>query len=98
MAALVEGKLVIANNCLRIITSQGISYLPIRPPNVALRTTNPVQVVDSTGHVIAQVDTDVKLGGGEVGSDAEAILSSQLIEPLPVSCPGPYWIVAENNP
>lgn len=93
-AALVEGTLTIVDDCLRVRALEGdTSYLVIWPPHVVLNiTNNTIQVTDQENQAVAEVGEVVQLGGGEISSEAPII--QELREPLPATCPGPYWIAS----
>lgn len=89
MNALLIGKLIVRDDCLRVINEGGISYLVIWPSDATLQITNDViEILDQNGQPIAQVGGRVELGGGE-----SSIF--QLREPIPESCSGPYWVVGK---
>ena len=92
--ALLEGTLIIANVCLRVQAREGdTSYLIIWPPHVVLNITdNTIQVTDQESQAVAKVGGAVQLGGGEISTEAPMI--QELREPLPATCPGPYWIAS----
>ena len=92
--ALIEGTLIIANDCLRVQAPEGdTSYLIIWPPHVALNiTNNMIQLTDQESQAVVQVGDAVQLGGGEISPETEMV--QELREPLPAACPGPYWIAS----
>jgi hypothetical protein len=92
--ALLEGTLTIINDCLRVQAREGdTSYLIIWPPHVVLNiANNTIQVTDQESEVMAKVGEVVQLGGGEISTEAPMI--QELREPLPATCPGPYWIAS----
>ncbi|HKY55465.1 MAG TPA: hypothetical protein VJM08_14205 [Anaerolineales bacterium] len=92
--ALLEGTLIIVNDCLRVQARAGdTSYLIIWPPHVVSSITNDmIQVTDQGNGAVAQVDETVQLGGGEISPEAPMV--QELREPLPATCPGPYWIAS----
>jgi hypothetical protein len=92
--ALLEGTLIIVNDCLRVQAREGdTSYLIIWPPHVVLNiTNNTIQVTDQESQAVVQVGEVAQLGGGEIPPDAPMI--QELREPLPATCPGPYWIAS----
>lgn len=92
--ALVQGTLVIVDDCLRVQVREGdTSYLIIWPPHVVLNITgDAIQVVDQESQAVAQVGEAVELGGGETPS--ATYLVEELREPLPATCPGPYWLAS----
>ncbi len=91
MAALLVGKLVVADSCIRVNTSTGRSFLPIWPLTYSLQTHGgATEVVDGNGQFIGRIGEEVKLGGGIMTGD----ISRYLLETLPEYCRDPYWIVA----
>jgi hypothetical protein len=92
--ALIEGTLIIDNDCLRVQAREGdTSYLIIWPPHVVLNITNDtIQVTDQESRAVAQVGEAVQLGGGEIFPEAPMV--QELREPLPATCSGPYWIAS----
>jgi hypothetical protein len=96
MEALLVGELAEINSCLRVKSSEiPEEYLPIWPAGFRLSSSsNPLQVLNETGEVVAQVGQEVRLGGGEVPNDVVQEVA-QLEEPLPADCSGPYWVVGE---
>lgn len=98
-SALLEGKLVLVNGCLRANETPGeTSYLVVWPSNVVLDTkVNPIRILNKkTGQLVAQVGNQVRLGGGEVQLGAQ--IMKRLQYPLPGTCPGPYWLASEVLP
>lgn len=94
MAALIVGTLVYDDGCLRVASEGGSSHLIIWPPDVTLHATDEViEIHDADGNVVARVDEQISMGGGESGSDHWE--RGTLRAPLPEQCPGPYWIVGE---
>jgi len=90
LTAEVYGELVVLDNCLRVNTDWGTSYLLVWPPGFTLeRDGNIVKVADTImGEKAAwRVGESVWLGGGEIRS-----LDEQTRQSVPTHCPGPYWI------
>jgi hypothetical protein len=95
MEALLVGELAQVNGCLRVKSSEiPEEYLPIWPAGFRLGTSNPFQVLNEAGEVVAQVGQEVRLGGGEVPDEVVQEVA-QMEEPLPSNCLGPYWVVGE---
>ena len=93
LEALLTGELILTNGCLRVNDTDGKSILLIWHPGFSTRTHQGiVQVVDSTGQVVASVGDFVAVGGG---FDSNPTWYG-LAEPLPEECPGPYWLVGES--
>lgn len=91
MSALLVGKLVLVNGCLRVNNDEGTSYLPIWPRSFAWRTSgNTIEVIDGNGRLAARLGDHVRVGGGEMPAQ---YISKYVLQPLPESCSGPYWIV-----
>lgn len=89
MTALLIGDLVVEAGCLRIRDIYtGESRLVIWQADYFLTDNNGVlAILDETGAVAAQVGERVFLGGGE----QPALNETELRQPLPDSCGGPYW-------
>jgi hypothetical protein len=89
MQALMEGDLVLVDDCLRIGGADG--HVPIWPWDVALETDDSdVRVVGADGRVIAQVGDWLRISGGE--APAMPVVEDAA-RPLLANCPAPYWIV-----
>jgi len=95
MLALLQGKLVIREGCLRVTGGdEDAGGLVIWQPDYFLNDNDGiVEVLDREGEVVARVGEKVRMGGGEVPLTAE--LQRQLREPLPSQCEGPYWLMGE---
>jgi hypothetical protein len=96
MEALLFGNLTVVDKCIWVITEDGEPiniYLIIWPPNFTLNSgTDPAQIIDDNGNVVASIGDDVRLSGGE----HRRLLDPSVSETLPPSClGGPYWIVGE---
>lgn len=89
MTALLIGNLVVEDGCLRIRdVYTGESRLIIWQADYYLTVNDGVlAILDETGAVVAQVGGRVYLGGGE----QRAVNESEMRQPLPESCGGPYW-------
>ena len=94
MAAELIGRLTLVDGCLRVNSIYGTaSYLPIWPPEFALRAHDgEIQVLDGDGQVVAHVGQEVYMSGGE-GSAAS--MPDCVREQLPAACTGPYWVVGD---
>lgn len=89
MRALLIGKLVLVDGCLRVDSDDGDSYLVIWPQGFSLRANDKaIEIVDKNGQLVAREGDNLKIGGGELSHIAEYVL-----QPLPDNCPGPYWVV-----
>jgi hypothetical protein len=97
MAALLIGELVVEAGCLQVRTRTDTetesfleNYLIIWQADYFLTEHNGrLQILDETGAVVAEVGQTIYLGGGNVPSVDE----SQLREPIPPACTGPYWLM-----
>ncbi len=90
MLALLEGKLVLEDGCLR-----ADNYLLVWPYGFSISADGKViQIVDNTGKPIARVGDKIKLsgGGGEMPREIIANYSKELPSDR---CSGPYWIVGQ---
>jgi len=89
LTAEVYGRLVVVDDCLRVNTDHGTSYLLVWPSGFAMSMNgDAVEVADAiTGEEAAwRVGDMVWLGGGEVSN-----LDEQTRQSVPRQCPGPYW-------
>jgi hypothetical protein len=96
--ARLDGTLVVAEQCLRILaTESGTSYLPIWHADFTLGSDQGVVAIrDARGQVLWRVGDSVHIGGGEMPADAAAWAAiPALRQPPPAECPGPYWLVGE---
>lgn len=87
--ALVEGRLVLEDGCLRVDTPQGESYLVLWPPRAELREAAR-RVIDHETGATAEVGEPVRLSGGEVS--LRPFIRERLENPPPDRCRGPYWL------
>jgi len=102
MAALLIGELVVEAGCLQVGTRVDTetdsfleNYLVIWQADYFLTENNGrLQILDETGAVVAEVGETIYLGGGNVPSVDE----SQLREPIPAACTGPYWYMGSFLP
>lgn len=91
-AALLLGKLVKVDRCLRVTGGTGPGALIIWPAYVRLHIDQEtIQIRDPAGNTIAQIGDDVQLLGGEVKEDTIKA-SRELRRTVPRACPGPYWL------
>lgn len=95
MEALLCGNLVLVEGCLGVNESEtGVSYLLVWPPDWRPYVENDaIQILDGAGQVVARVEDEVCVSGGEITSFER--LDEHLRQTLPGDCPGPYWIVGE---
>ncbi|MCY0994519.1 hypothetical protein OV203_45770 [Nannocystis sp. ILAH1] len=95
MEALLSGTLIEQSGCLRVSPDgkQPGHLLIWQPGYGARRTGDRLEIVDSTGKVVARVGEPLRTGGGEVRlTDA---LRKQLKAPLDAACVGPYWLMGQ---
>jgi len=90
LTAEVYGRLILVDDCLRVNTDYGTSYLLVWPPGFT---------VDIEGDVVKVVDTVMRekaewrvgemvwVGGGEAPG-----LEERTRQSVPAHCPGPYWL------
>lgn len=96
MEAILVGKLVNVDGCLRINDSNSeTSYLVVWPFGYSLRVlAGVIEVRDGTGKTKVRVGEEVFVSGGEAKSvQGIAALDEQLIRELSTRYPGPYWLV-----
>ena len=89
----ISGKLVLVDNCLRVQSDPSeTSYAVIWPHDYALRIEDgEIQILDSTGQVVAQVGNEVSMGGGTFGQSPESLEGVPNLPP----CAPPYVEVGE---
>ena len=96
MAALLIGRPVAADGCLRLNASEGdASYLPIWPPGFMLVIENDsIDLLNPRGELVARVGDKMRVDGGEVLSreSQDEPLQRKLTQ---THCPGPYWVVGD---
>jgi hypothetical protein len=85
------------SRCPRVQSESGVSdYLPIWPPGNSLQWTDGlVEIVNSSGDLIAREGESVTLSGSRIPPTWENEHYRQLYYELPGDCNGPYWIVGE---
>lgn len=96
MDAILIGKLVEAEGCLRINDSNSeTSYLVVWPFGYSLKiVSGMIEVRDGAGQVKVLVGENIFASGGETKSvEGIAALDEQLKRELSTRCPGPYWLV-----
>ncbi|HEX2093258.1 MAG TPA: hypothetical protein VHG28_12700 [Longimicrobiaceae bacterium] len=90
--ALVEGRLVLEDGCLRVDTPGEESYLVLWPPRAELQE-GARRVVDRETGATAEVGEPIRLSGGEV--TLRPLVLERLESPPPVRCRGPYWLAGQ---
>ena len=95
MTALLQGKLVAKEGCLRVSSSNEDSGILIiwQSDYFLNQNKDSIEVLNREGQVVARVNEEISIGGGEVPLTAE--LELQLREPIPSQCKGPYWLMGE---
>ena len=95
MEALLVGKLIVKDGCLRVSASdRDRGHLIIWQPDYFLNSNEGViEILDRRGEAVARVGEEIRMGGGEVPLTAN--LKRQLREPLPEQCEGPYWLMGQ---
>jgi len=95
MEALLVGKLIVKDGCLRVSASdRDRGHLIIWQPDYFLNSNEGViEILDRRGEAVAHVGEEIRIGGGEVALTAN--LKQQLHEPLPEQCEGPYWLMGQ---
>jgi hypothetical protein len=96
MEAILIGKLVKVDGCLRINDSNSVtSYLVVWPFGYSLKIANGmIMVMDGAGKMRVRVGEEVFVSGGETKTvEGIAALDEQLKRELSTRCPGPYWLV-----
>ena len=99
MEALLEGELIIENNCLRIVSDEypAPGFLVIWPAGFEPRIgpADGIDIVDGTGEVVAHPGESIQLGGGAMESN-DTMSNWDTIPGMPIEgCPGPYWIAGD---
>ncbi|MEA3345575.1 MAG: hypothetical protein U9Q78_04935 [Chloroflexota bacterium] len=95
MTALLVGKLIVKDGCLRVsVSERDRGHLIIWQPDYFLNSNEGVvEILDRNGEAVARVGEEIRIGGGEVALTAN--LKRQLREPLPEQCEGPYWLMGQ---
>jgi hypothetical protein len=95
MDALFIGDVVIDDQrCTRLGDAEGATV--VWPSGyTVVRAGNTLRVVDGTGHLVGELGSSFRLGGGEVDILNPALHISYMDRALAhESCPGKYWIAA----
>ena len=103
MEALVEGKLMRVEGCLRIglADTPDESFLVLWPASVSLLVApdGRIEVLDSDGRVVGRVGETIRLGGGAMEDPASVGFWHAQISYMPImGCPGPYWVAGQTYP
>ncbi|MDC0674543.1 hypothetical protein [Nannocystis radixulma] len=95
MEALLSGTLIEQSGCLRVSPDgkQPGHLLIWQPGYTARRTGDRLEIVDSTGKVVARVGEPLRTGGGQVSLDEP--LRKALKTPMDAACVGPYWLMGQ---
>lgn len=96
MDAILTGKLVKVESCLRINDSNSeTGYLVVWPFDYSLKIVDGVIIVmDGAGKTRVCVGEEVFVSGGETKSvEGIAALDDQVKQELSARCSGPYWLV-----
>jgi len=91
-------RLYTPQRCPRIQSESGpTDYLLIWPPAYSLQFKDDlVEVIDSSGKLVAREGDDLVLTGGPIPHTWESEYYRQLYYEIPGDCYGPYWIVSES--
>lgn len=93
MEALIEGKLVYDEGCLRIEHSNG-SYLLVLHDGFSVGADEEgTLIVDDDGQTVARIGDYVSIGGGE---SSAGLAGDVTVKGTPGGCDGPYWLVGES--
>jgi hypothetical protein len=95
-----SGELVVdGEGCLRMKSGAGYpGSVPLWPADFELDANSvPMRVLDGNGKVVAQVGSEVVMGGGTVGQETlkeNQVLDEQTKRVIFERCPGPYFLAA----
>lgn len=93
MTALLQGRLVMVNGCLRVVTAndpQG-NLILWQPDYFPTLKESGIEILDRNGQVAARVGEPISLGGGGVPLSEDT--TRQLRVPIPSTCAGPYFLM-----
>ncbi|MDC0723700.1 hypothetical protein [Nannocystis bainbridge] len=95
MEALLAGTLIEQSGCLRVSPDgKDPGHLLIwQPGYTPRRAEGRLEIVDSTGKVVARVGEPLRTGGGQASLTDS--LRAQLKAPLDPACVGPYWLMGQ---
>ena len=93
MDALLQGRLVAEEGCLRVRTSENESYLVIWQPDYFLNDNHgQIEILDRDGEIVARLGEEIRMGGGGAsGPEFNAYLGKAILS----RCTGPYWLMGE---
>ncbi|MBW6465751.1 MAG: hypothetical protein K0B06_04540 [Brevefilum sp.] len=95
--ALMYGPLVNDDGCLRVVANEGgESYLVLWPAGAEVIVNGgSIAIQDASGEIVARVDQQIGLVGGEYKQQGWVAGLLQPGRGLPEGCPGPYWLTGE---
>jgi hypothetical protein len=95
--ALMYGQLVNEDGCLRVVANEGgESYLVLWPAGAeVIADGETIAIQDASGEILAKVDQQIGLVGGEYKQQDWVAGLLQPGSGLPEGCPGPYWLTGE---
>jgi hypothetical protein len=95
--ALMYGQLVSDDGCLRVVANEGgESYLVLWPAGAEVIVDgDTIAIQDGSGEILARVDQQIGLVGGEYKQQDWVAGLLQPGRGLPEGCPGPYWLTGE---
>ena len=95
--ALMFGQLVNEGGCLRVVANEGgESYLVLWTAGAAaIVDGDTIAIQDASGEILARVDQQIGLVGGEYKQRDWVAGMLQPGRGLPDDCPGPYWLAGE---
>ena len=93
MEAIIDGTLVLDGRCIHI-QALDTRYLLIWEPSVRIFGSGgaAVRMVDPKNQINSFIGEHVRVSGG--GVNRSSPLLDGLYEPLPIECPGPYWLAS----
>jgi hypothetical protein len=94
MEALISGELVVQDGCLRVQAGDESTLVIWQADYFLTDNDGILEILDETGAVVAQIGEMVYIGGGEQPS----VNDSELRQPIPAQCGGPYWRMGQFLP
>ena len=93
MTALLQGRLVMVNGCLRVVTSNDMqgNLILWQPDYFPTLKESGIEILNRDGLVVARVGEPISLGGGGVPISEDT--TRQLRIPIPSTCAGPYFLM-----